>query len=121
MYKVRNGLAPDYIGELFNFANKRYSLRNADFDIPCYSTIRYMGNTPLGTWAYTSGPNYPQVIVSTSRLSKRERKSRKTHVLISLPRACQSKKKTKKPEAEAQIDRDPCWTILGGTSERETF
>ena len=41
MYKVRNGLAPDYIGELFNFANKGYSLRNTDFDIPRYSTVRY--------------------------------------------------------------------------------
>ena len=40
MYKVRNGLAPDYIGELFNLANKGYSLRKADFDIPRYSTVR---------------------------------------------------------------------------------
>ena len=42
MYKVRNGLAPDYIGEHFNFANEGYSLRNADFDIPRYQTIRYV-------------------------------------------------------------------------------
>ena len=41
MYKVRNGLAPDYVGELFNFKNKVYSLRNADFDVPRYSTVRY--------------------------------------------------------------------------------
>ena len=41
MYKVRNGLAPDHIGELFNFKNKVYSLRNADFDVPRYSTVRY--------------------------------------------------------------------------------
>ena len=33
--------SPDYIGELFNFANKGYSLRNADCDIPRYSTVRY--------------------------------------------------------------------------------
>ena len=32
---------PDYIGELFNFNNKVYSLRNADFDVPRYSTVRY--------------------------------------------------------------------------------
>ena len=38
---VRNGLAPDCIGELFNFANKGYSVGNADFDIPRYSTVRY--------------------------------------------------------------------------------
>ena len=36
MYKVRNSLAPDYVGVLFNFANKGYSLRNTDFDIPRY-------------------------------------------------------------------------------------
>ena len=41
MYKVRNGLAPDYICELFSFKNKVYSLRNADFDVPRYSTVRY--------------------------------------------------------------------------------
>ena len=31
-----------YIGEHFNFANEGYSLRNADFDIPRYQTIRYV-------------------------------------------------------------------------------
>ena len=36
LYKVRNGLAPDYIGELFNFRMKVHSLRNADFDVPRY-------------------------------------------------------------------------------------
>ena len=41
MFKVRNGLVSDYIGELFNFKNKVYSLRNADFDTPRYSTVRY--------------------------------------------------------------------------------
>ena len=41
MYKVRNGLDPDYICELFSFKNKVYSLRNADFDVPRYSTVRY--------------------------------------------------------------------------------
>ena len=34
--KVRNGLVSHYIRELFNFANKGYSLRNADFDAPRY-------------------------------------------------------------------------------------
>ena len=34
--KVRNGLPSHYIRELFNFANKGYSLRNADFDAPRY-------------------------------------------------------------------------------------
>ena len=47
MYKVRNGLVPDYIGELFNHANRGYSLRNADFNIPNYSTVRYGISGPI--------------------------------------------------------------------------
>ena len=31
--------------ELFNFANKGYSLRNADFDKPRYSTVIYGKHT----------------------------------------------------------------------------
>ena len=41
MYKVREGLAPAYIVELSNTANKGYSLRNAECEIPRYSTVRY--------------------------------------------------------------------------------
>jgi len=32
MFKVKNGLAPDYIMELFRNSNKGYSLRNAEFE-----------------------------------------------------------------------------------------
>ena len=39
MFKVKNGLVPDYIMELFR--NKGYSLRNADFDLPRFSSVRY--------------------------------------------------------------------------------
>ena len=41
MYKVRNGLAPEYIAELFTIANKGYTLRNADYDVPRYTTVRF--------------------------------------------------------------------------------
>ena len=41
MFKVKNGLAPDYIMELFRNSNKGYSLRNADFDLPRFSSVRY--------------------------------------------------------------------------------
>ena len=39
MYKVKNGLVPDIINELFKQKNSRYSLRNGDFDIPVFNTI----------------------------------------------------------------------------------
>ena len=41
LIKVKNGLVPDYIMELFRNSNKGYSLRNADFDLPRFSSVRY--------------------------------------------------------------------------------
>ena len=41
MFKVKNGLVPDDITELFTNSNKGYSLRNADFDLPRVSSVRY--------------------------------------------------------------------------------
>ena len=60
---VRNGLAPDYIGELFNFANKGYSVGNKDFDIPRYSTVRFRKHSVIYLGPYL-GPDFPQVIDS---------------------------------------------------------
>ena len=70
MYKVRYGVAPDYISELFNFANKGYSLSNGAFDISRYSTERY------GTWDNTFGPGYPEVIDSDLRWTIEYQKER---------------------------------------------
>ena len=42
MYKVKNGLlASSGISELFQTKNSGYSLRNSDFNIPRFNTIRY--------------------------------------------------------------------------------
>ena len=41
MFKVKNDLAPDYIMELFRNSNKGYSLTNADFDLPRFSSVCY--------------------------------------------------------------------------------
>ena len=42
MYKVKNGLlATSCIQELFKTKNSGYSLRNSDFNIPRFNTIRY--------------------------------------------------------------------------------
>ena len=40
MYKVKNGLLPTYITEIFNTTPKQYNLRNADFNIPRFRTHR---------------------------------------------------------------------------------
>ena len=65
-------MAPDYLGKVFNFANKGYSLRNADFNIPRYSIVRYGKHSIryLGAhlWSYYPYyPYYPQVIDSDPR------------------------------------------------------
>ena len=42
MYKVKNGLlASSSVSELFQIKHSGYSLRNSDFNIPRFSTIRY--------------------------------------------------------------------------------
>ena len=40
-YKVKNGLMPSYITELFNTTPKQYNLRNTDFNIPHFRSVHY--------------------------------------------------------------------------------
>ena len=39
MYKVKYGLAPSIVNELFKQKSTSYSLRNSDFEIPTFNTI----------------------------------------------------------------------------------
>ena len=41
MYKVKYGLPPSIVDELFKQKSTSYSLRNSDFDIPNFNTINY--------------------------------------------------------------------------------
>ena len=41
MYKVKNGLLPTYITEIFNTPPKQYNLKNADFNITRFRTVHY--------------------------------------------------------------------------------
>ena len=41
MYKVKNRLVLTYITEIFNTKPIQYNLRNADFNIPRFRTVRY--------------------------------------------------------------------------------
>ena len=40
MYKVKNDLVLSYISEIFTRKRTRYNLRNSDFEIPRFNTIR---------------------------------------------------------------------------------
>ena len=41
MYKVKNNLSPPHITELFRRKEQRYELRNADFELPRFKSVRY--------------------------------------------------------------------------------
>ena len=41
MYKVKHGLVPDCVSELFVRKSSTHSLRNSDFVLPRFETIRY--------------------------------------------------------------------------------
>ncbi|KAK2547346.1 hypothetical protein P5673_032753 [Acropora cervicornis] len=45
MCKVKNNLVPSYISEIFTRKRTRYNLRNSDFEIPRFDTIRYGKHT----------------------------------------------------------------------------
>ena len=47
MYKVKNNLVPNYISDIFIRKGTRYNLKNSDFEIPWFDTIRY-GKHTLG-------------------------------------------------------------------------
>ena len=41
MYKVKYGIPPSIVNELFNQKNTSYSLKNSDFDIHTFNTINF--------------------------------------------------------------------------------
>ena len=41
MFKVKHGICPTYISDLFNQQRNQYSLRNSDFVIPRFDTVTY--------------------------------------------------------------------------------
>ena len=43
--KVKNDLVPGYISEIFTRKDTSYNLRNNDFEIPRFNTIRYGKHT----------------------------------------------------------------------------
>ena len=47
MFKVKNGLAPPYITDLFVVSSTHYNLRNSDFIIPRFRTVAYGKHSPV--------------------------------------------------------------------------
>ena len=41
MYKVKDSKAPSFLCDLFSLSNKKYNLRNSDFDLPSFKTVKF--------------------------------------------------------------------------------
>ena len=41
MYKMKNSMAHSYLCDLFSLSNKKYNLRNSDFEFPGFKTVRF--------------------------------------------------------------------------------
>ena len=55
MFKVKHSLVPVNISDLFNIKNTQYNLRNSDFELPRFETVRFGRNSikymgPLIWW-----------------------------------------------------------------------
>ena len=70
MYKVKDSKAPSFLCDLFSLSNKKYNLRNSDFDLPSFKTVRFgkQSIAYLGPhlWAKLSKKNWGIVIFSYS-------------------------------------------------------
>ena len=45
MFKVKHSLVPVNISDIFNLKNTQYNLRNSDFELPRYETVRFGSNS----------------------------------------------------------------------------
>ena len=55
MYKVKDSMATSFLCDLLSLSNKKYNLRNSDFDLPSFKTVRFkktfdyvLGTTSMG-------------------------------------------------------------------------
>ena len=60
MYKVKHGLAPDCVSDLFVRKGSTHSLRNSDFVLPRFKTIRYGKHSVRYLGPFFYGQNLPK-------------------------------------------------------------
>ena len=41
MFKIKHGMLPSSVTELFNTSHTNYNLRNADFRVECFNTTKF--------------------------------------------------------------------------------
>ena len=60
MFKVKHSIVPVNISDLFNFKKTQYNLRNNDFELPRFETIKFGRNSLkyMGPLIWTKPPRH---------------------------------------------------------------
>jgi len=86
MFKAKNNLLPKYLPDLFNLngeREKRYNLRNSDFTLPRFNTIKYGKHSLkyLGPFLRSKLTKEERGMDSVSTFKRRIRKRDLTHII----------------------------------------
>ena len=86
MFKAKNNLLPKYLQDLFNLngeREKRYNLRNSDFTLPRFNTIKYGKHSlkHLGPFLWSKLTKEERGMDSVSTFKRRIRKRDLTHLI----------------------------------------
>ena len=84
MYKVKHGLVPDCVSELFVRKGSTHTLRNSDFVLPRFETIRYGKHSVryLGPLLWSKLPDNQRDLPNLSVFINKIRKLNLTDIVI---------------------------------------
>ena len=76
MFKVKHSLVPVNISDLFNLKSTQYNLRNSDFELPRFETVRFGRNSIkyMGPLIWSKLPRHLRMIETLNSFKKNIRK-----------------------------------------------
>ena len=86
MFKIKHGMLPSSVTELFNISHTNYNLRNVDFGQECFNTTKY--GTLSGILGHFFGPKFNGELRSAPTLSNFNKGIRKTDIASLIDDSC---------------------------------
>ena len=76
MFKVKHSLVPVNISNLFNLKNTQYNLRNSDFELPRFETVRFGRNAIkyMGPLIWSKLPRHLRMVETLNSFKRNIRK-----------------------------------------------
>ena len=76
MFNIKHSLVPVNISDLFNLKNTQYNLRNGDFELPRFETVRFGRNSIkyMGPFIWSKLPRYLRMIETLNSFKRNIRK-----------------------------------------------